>query len=174
MKDIPIWGIMLASVYHAVAALALTVALLFMIDSIIRRRKSHAPASSFVGDYLHGWVDWARNLPRDSRVIFGRVESLPDQMHPYGEGYPLQVGIAHTAFAWGCMALYWSEQNVVWMTGLDLLHTSLPFIWCWFYGRGYLMHLRCVWMDYPHRWRLFLLGMLLYMPTSVLLRIWLY
>ena len=168
MTDLPTYA--LASTYHAVGLLALLVAISFTLDSYRRHRAHDKNWSDMFACYRQGWRDWARQIPRDFGVLFGRVEALPDPDHPYGRGYPLQVGIAHTAWAWAGMAFYWSERNTGWSVSMDAVGVVLPFVWSAMYGRGYLMHLKTIWQATPHRWRLFLRVLILYVPCATILR----
>lgn len=168
MGDILTYG--LASIYHAVGFLALCVAISFTFDSYRRHAERGKTVREMWVCYRHAWVDWLHQIPRDIGVLLGRVEALPDPEHPYGRGYPLQVGIAHTAWAWAGMAFYWSERNTGWADMMDVAGIILPFLWSALYGRGYLMHLKVIWRETPHRWRLMLLVMLVYVPVATILR----
>ena len=53
---------------------------------------------------------------------------------------------------------------------MDAVGVVLPFVWSAMYGRGYLMHLKTIWQATPHRWRLFLLVLILYIPIATILR----
>lgn len=171
-SEVPVFGLFLASVYHAVGVLAFLVSLSFCQDILHQIRHSSDSLLSLPGQYLRGWRDWWRALPNDFMAMIGVIPSEPTPAHKYGAGYPLEVGIAHTAFAWAGMAIYWSEQNVVWFQGMSAISLSLPVIWCWFYGRGYLMHLKTIWRHKPYRWRLFLLSLVIYIPAATSLRVW--
>lgn len=168
MSDVLTYG--LASIYHAVGFLALCVAISFTLDSYRRHHERGKTVRDMWRCYRVAWRDWLRSIPRDIGVLLGRVEALPDQEHPYGRGYPLQVGIAHTAWAWAGMAFYWSERNTGWSEAMDAVGIVLPFIWSALYGRGYLMHLKVIWQDTPHRWRLLALVLIVYVPVATVLR----
>lgn len=166
-------GYALASIYHIIGLLAGFVCFTFLVD--IRRQM--VGQGDRVRDwplrYLRGWIKWAQDIPSSLKIALGILPTTPEPIHPYGVGFNLQVGVAQTAGAWFGMALYWAEKNVGWMNDFqsgDYWSIVPPFVFCAFYARGYLMHLKTIWQGNPHRWKLFLLASLIYIPAATIIR----
>lgn len=173
--DVPVAGLLLASVYHAIGLLSLFVAVSFGLDAHRQLKARGDRVSSLPCRYIRGWIDWWKALPNDIAAAIGIIKVKPEVPHAYGAHYPLEVGIAHTALAWAGMAFYWAEKNISWMDSISGFELLLPLFWCWLYGRGYLMHLRTIWSRRrPYLWRLYMLTSGTYVLSATAIRVWLW
>lgn len=171
MSGVPVFGIVMASIYYGLAFLAFLVSWAMWRSVQWQVGENNVTIWKAAKDVFHELFTWPPQIPHDLKVLLGRAEPVTPRKRAVEPHIGLQMGIGLTSLAWAVAGTVWAETNIGLYLGAERIFFVVVTAFCTLYLLGYMLHLQTIWRERPHRWRLSLLSVVIFVPTLSIIRI---